>query len=331
MGEAGRGPSSTINKQVALFPKKLYPYSTMAMDTLFGRLSLLPRFIQFGNGEPRKAHFLGKKEATPIEGQQDQGGKNDKAPQKPSTNKYRSLESLTIGEVEYVIEQFRAQLVPSPTPEWIAKNYFCQLPLKRKGERPSVVFGRVKTCFPSDGNLQNIEEMEMYFPRTDAPPDVLHLRAHDIALEKPVQTYCVGVKFYVSEQEMADFSQSENIFIEKGFAPLYENGTLDLLDVNEQNDSALPWIQVVGSEWFASIPDSLQEEIRVNLRELVRRGHILFNYHPRRHALRYLSLNEELDFNYRFSEHFLVAPQNTEQTLKKVEESFNEIFMLRTG
>jgi hypothetical protein len=43
--------------------------------------------------------------------------------------------------------------------------------------------------------------------------------------------------------------------------------------------------------------------------------------------LRYLSLNEELDFQYGFSEQFLVAPQNTEQTLKKVEESFAEILM----
>ena len=306
----------------------------MALETAFRRLGFLPDFIQTGNEEPRKAHWLGNKSkpsATP-DNDQKQGGNDDPPRRRADSRGYRSLASLTLGEVEYAYSYFKAQLVPSPTEGWVAKNYFCTLPLKRRGEdRPPLVFGRAKTVYPADGHVYNIEEMEMYFPRTDAPPDVLHLRAHDIALEKPVQTYCVGVKFYVSEQEMADFSQSENIFIEKGFAPLYDNSYLDLLDVNEQNDSALPWIQVVGSEWFASIPDSLQEEIRVNLRELVRRGHILFNYHPRRHALRYLSLNEELDFNYGFSEHFLVAPQNTEQTLNKVEQSFNEIFMLRTG
>jgi hypothetical protein len=299
----------------------------MAMDTLFGRLSLLPRFIQFGNGEPRKAHFLGKKEATPIEGQQDQGGKNDKAPQKPSTNKYRSLESLTIGEVEYVIEQFRAQLVPSPTPEWIAKNYFCQLPLKRKGERPSVVFGRVKTCFPSDGNLQNIEEMEMYFPRPEAAPDILHLYPDDIALHKPAYSFCVGVRMYLSESEQMDFSHSENIFIEKGFAPLYTSGYGELLDINEQSLSSMHWLHVFGSEWFATIPDSMQPEIRQKIQDLVRWNKRLLNYHPKRYALRYRSLNDELEFQHGFTEHFLVMPQDTGQVLKKVEENFGEIMM----
>ena len=305
----------------------------MALETAFRRLGFLPDFIQTGNEEPRKAHWLGNKSKPSTTPGQDhkQGGNDDPPRRRSDARGYRSLASLSLGEVEDAYNYFKAQLVPSPVEGWVAKNYFCTLPLKRRGEdRPPLVFGRAKTVYPADGHIHNIEEMELYFPRTDGSPDVLHLRAHDIALEKPGQTYCVGVKFYVSEQEMADFSQSENIFIEKGFAPLYDNGYLDLLDVNEQNDPALPWIQVVGSEWFASIPDSLQEEIRVSLRGLVRRGHILFNYHPRRHALRYLSLNEELDFNYGFSERVLVAPQNTEQTLKKVEESFSEIFMLRT-
>jgi hypothetical protein len=211
---------------------------------------------------------------------------------------------------------------------WIAKNYFCQLPLKRRGNAwPPLIFGRVKTMYPSDGYIQNVEEMEMYFRGNDAPPDVLHLHGHDLSLQKPIQTYCVGVRFYVSEEEMRDFSQSENIFIEKGLAPLYDTGYLDLLEVNEQNHSSLPWLHVIGSEWFASIPHSVQPEIREQLRNLVHWNSTIFNYHPKRHALRYLSLNEELDFNYGFSDHYLVAPQNTDQALKKVEESFAEIFM----
>jgi hypothetical protein len=155
----------------------------------------------------------------------------------------------------------------------------------------------------------------------------LHLGEDDLSAQRPAQSYCVGLKVYVSEDEMADFAQSENIFIEKGFAPLYENGYLDLLDVNEQNQAALPWLHVIGSGWFASIPDSVQPEVREHLRNLLHWGKVIFNYHPRRHALRYLSLNEELDFNYGFTEHFLVTPQNTEQVLKKAEESFAEVFM----
>ena len=300
----------------------------MALETAFRRLVLLPGFIQTGNGEPRKAHWLGNKQSTKPDHDEPGGRHDDRPPQRPDPRGYRSLSSLTLGEVEDAYRQFAAQLVPSPAEGWIAKNYFCQLPLKRRGgERPPVVFGRVKTVYPSDGHIHNIEEMELYFPQRAAAPDVLYIQAHDISLQKPSQTYCVGVKFYVSPQEMSDFSQSENIFLEKGFAPLYENGYLDLLEMNEQDDSALPWLLVIGSEWFASIPDSVQPEIRSHLRDLVRGNKVMFNYHPRRHALRYLSLNEELDFSFGFTQNFLVAPQNTEQTLKKVEESFGEIFM----
>lgn len=300
----------------------------MTLETALRRFTFLPRFIQTGNGEPRKAHFLGKDEATPIERKQDQGRKNDNAPKKPGTDKYRDLADITLGEVQEVYEYFKDQLVPSPAEGWIAKNYFCQLPLKRKGQdRPPVVVGRVKTCYPADGYIDNIEELEMHFPRKDAAPDLLHIRLDDISLQKPTYSFCVGVKFYVSEEEMADFSHSENIFLEKGFAPLYETSYMDLLDVDEQNHSALSWVHVIGSGWFAAIPDSVQPEIRRQLQNLMHWNKVIFNYHPKRYALRYRSLNEELDFNYGFTEHFLLAPQDTDQVLRKVEESFAGLFM----
>ncbi len=311
----------------------------MTLETAFRRFSLLPRFIhrnaslvQTGNGEPRKAHWLGNKQPTSTPPDQQQGGQENRPPQRPDRRGYRDLASLTLGEVEDAYLQFKAQLVPSPVEGWMAKNYFCQLPLKRRGdERPPLVFGRVKTIYPSDGYVQNIEEMEMYFPKMGAEPDVLHIRNYDLAPQKPIQSYCVGVKFYVSEEELGDFSQSENIFLEKGFAPLYETGYLDLLDVNEQNHATLPWLHVIGSGWFASAPDTVQPEIREQLRKLVHWGNVIFNYHPRRYALRYLSLNDELEFNYGFSEHYLIAPQNTDQAFRKVEERFGEIFMQGMG
>ncbi len=303
----------------------------MALEISLRRWSLLPRFIQTGNGEPRKAHYLGRRDATPIEGKQDQGRNQDNPPKKP-TGKYRRLDSITLSEVEHVIAHFKPQLIPSPSAEWIARNYFCQIPLKRKGEeRPSVVFGRVKTCFPSDGNVQNIEEMEMDFPRSDAAPDVLHLLPDDIALHKPVYSFCVGVKMYLSEQEQVDFSRSENIFIEKGFAPLYNAGYSELLDINEQNQASTLWMVVIGSEWFASISDSMQPEIREQLRNLVRWNKIVLNYHPKRYSLRHRSLNEELDFNYGFTPYYLLMPQDTNQVLMKVDELFGELFKRPIG
>src|SRR5215208_747270 len=168
----------------------------MALETALRRFVLLPGFIQTGNGEPRKAHWLGNKGKQPTTPQQDsnQGGQEDRPPQRSDERGYRDLASITLGEVDDVYRHFQHQLVPSPAQAWIAKNYFCQLPLKRRGgERPPMVFGRVKTCYPSDGYIDNIEEMEMYFPRNGAAPDVLHLHPYDISAQKPLQSYCVGV------------------------------------------------------------------------------------------------------------------------------------------
>jgi hypothetical protein len=301
----------------------------MALETVFRRFSLLPGFIQTGNGEPRnKAHWLGNKTPTTPPQDQNQRSQDDRPPRNRDTRGYRDLASLTLGEVDEAYHHFKHQLVASPAEGWIAKNYFCQIPLRHRAqERPPVVFGRVKTCYPGDAYVGNIDQLELYFPRKEASPDVLHIRSSDIALQEPTQSYCVGVKLYVSAEEMADFARSENIFIEKGFAPLYETGYIDLLEINEQNQQTLPGLYVVGSGWFASIPDSVQGELREQLRNLVRWNKVIFNYHPRRYSLQYRSLNDELDFQYGFTEQYLVAPQDTGQVLSKVEESFREIFM----
>src|SRR5690349_17499548 len=300
----------------------------MTLETAFRRWGLLPGLIQTGNGEPRKAHWLGSKQPTKPGQEQKQGGQHDPSPRQPDSRGYRDLASIRLGEVEDAYLSLKAQLIPSPMEGWLARNYFSQVPLQRRSrERPPLVFGRVKSLYPADGDIHNLEEMELYFPHSDAPPDLLHVRDRDIDWQKPAQTYCVGVRFYVSEDEMGDFAQSENIFIEKGFAPLYQNNYLDLLDVNEQDHASYPWLHVIGSGWFASLPDSVQPEIREQLRNLVRWGSVLFNYHPRRYALQLMTLNEELDFQYGFTQHFLVTPQDTQQTLKILEESFTKIFM----
>ena len=299
----------------------------MTLEIRLRRFSFLPDLIQTGNGESRKAHFLGKKQAAPVE-KQDQGQRNDNTPQRQETGKYRSLASVTLGEVDDAIRHYQSQMVSSPLDGWIARNYFCQLPVRQRTEEQSpVIFGRVRTCFPGDGNVQNVDQMELYFPTATAGPDLLNIRRSDILGQRPLQSYCVGVKMYLSEAEMEDFRRSENIFVEKGFAPLYETGYLDLLEVNEQNLSSLLWLNVIGSEWFASIPDSVQPEIRERLRDLADWNMLLLNYHPRRYTLHYLSLNEELDFNYGFTRHFLTAPQDTNQVLQKVDQKFGEIFI----
>jgi len=300
----------------------------MALELSLRRFSLLPDFVQTGNEEPRKAHFLGKNEASPVEKKQDTGGKNDNTPKKSPTGKYRSLSDLTLSEVEGALAYFHPQLVASPAKEWLAKNYFCQIPLKRNSdERPPAVFGRIATCYPMTGQLENVEEMEVHFPRIEAKPDLLHIYKDEVNRRKPIESFCVGVKAFLSEPEMKDFSQSENIFIERGFAPLYQTGYGELLDIDEGHRPVLPWLYVFGSEWFATVPDTMQVEVKQQIQKLIGWNRAVLNYHPRRYLLQYKSLNDELEFNYGFTGQYLLAPQDTNQVLMKVEEMFGEMFM----
>jgi hypothetical protein len=284
--------------------------------------------VQTGNGEPRKAHFLGKDRATPVDRKQETGGKRDDDPKQPKSGPYRSLDTITIGEVDEGYRYFQSQLLPSPNDAWIAKNYFCSLPLKRKGDgRPSALFGRVKTCYPSEGHVLNVEEMELHFPRKDGAPDLLHLYGDDFASNKPVASYCVGVKCYVSVQEQDDLSLWENSFASRGFTPIYIRDPLELYETNPQNQAATPWLYVIGSEWLATVSPDLRDR----LRDLVYWNKLVLNYHPKRYSLQFRSLNEELDFNYGFSERVVLTPQSPDQVLQKVEAGFGEMFMTGTG
>ncbi|MGE5374277.1 MAG: hypothetical protein ACM3XO_04405 [Bacteroidota bacterium] len=299
----------------------------MTLEIHLRRFSFLPGFIQTGNGEPRRAHIVGKNQAQPV-GKQDPRHPNDRSPREQNTGRYRPLTSIGLGEVDDALRYFMPQMVPSPLEGWIARDYFCQLPVRQQTEEQSpLVFGRVRSSYPVEGHAQNIDQMEIYFPTLQTEPDLLNIRRSDISWQLPLHSYCVGVKMYLSEAEMDDFSRSENIFIEKGFAPIYETGYLSLLDMTEQDHSNLLWLNVIGSEWFASIPESVQPEIRVRLRDLVSWTPLILNYHPRRYSLRYPPLNDELDFQYGFTRHFLLTPQDTNQVLQKAGEKFDEIFM----
>src|SRR6185503_18086090 len=161
---------------------------------------------------------------------------------------------------------------------------------------PPAIFGRVKTCYPSDGYIQNIQEMEIHFPQKDGAPDVVLLHADEIIHDphKPVQSYCVRVKFLAAPEDMADFDGYENLFLEQGFLPEFESGYIDLLELSEQNHSTLPWFYIISSRWFASIPESLQPEIRSALQNLIRWNKLIFNYHPKAWTSEIRTLNGEL-------------------------------------
>jgi len=302
----------------------------MSLETILKRSLFSLAFIQTGNDEPRKPHWVGDKPSTPTQQGQTPGGKRGEGPKPgPDTRGYRDLASLTLGEVNHAYHFFKSQLLPSPYESWLATNSFCTLELVRKRDgRPPVVFGRVKTCYPSDGYIHNIQDMELYFPNKDRKPDTVLLRAEDILLDraKPVQSYCLRVKFFASPEDMADFDQFENLFLDKGFIPEFTTGYIDLLDMTEHDHAAYPWLYVIGSRWLASIPESVQPEIREKLKSLIQWNRLIFNYHPERLPTEIKSLNRELGYKVGFTDIFLIEPETPQQTIKIVQSTFEKIF-----
>jgi hypothetical protein len=305
----------------------------MALETILKRSLFTPPFIQTGNDKPRKPHWVGDKPSTPAQQGQSPtrpGGK-DGDPSRPGREPlgYRELSSLTLGEVQDAYNYFKSQLLPSPYESWVATNYFCMLDLVRKRDRrPPVVFGRVKTCYPSDGYIHNIQDMELYFPNKNGKPDTLPLRAEDILLDptKPVKSYGLRLKFFASPEDAADFDQHEDIFLEKGFIPEFIPGYIDLLDMNEHDHAAYPWLYVVGSRWLASIPESVHSEVRERLRSLIQWNKLVFNYHPERLPTDIRSLNRELGYKAGFTDIFLIEPETPQQTAQIVSSTFEKIF-----
>ena len=307
----------------------------MTLELALKRPLLLPHFAQKGDDKPspsgmkRKVHWVGDKEPDQQLKDQHQGGKKkDKEPKNQDARGYRELSSIKIGEVSDAQKYFLDQLQPSPFPSWIATNHFCMMDLVRKRGRPSAIFGRVKTCYPSDGYIQNIQEMEIHFPNREEAPDLILLHGDDIIKDahKPVQSYCVRVKFLASQEDIADFNETENLFLEQGFIPEFSTDYIALLDMNEQNHASLPWFYVIGSRWFASIPDSVRVEVREQLGKLIRWNKLIFNYHPERLPDEIKTLNRELGFKHGFTDTVLIEPETPSQTAQIVASTFEQVF-----
>ena len=312
----------------------------MTFEIAFKRSLLLPHFAQKGDDKTppsgmKRIHWVGDKEPKQPQQDQNQGGnRKENKPDKreiPSVRDargYRELSSIMLGEVSDAHKYFATELLPSPYPAWLATNHFCMLDLRSRRGRPPAMFGRVKTCYPSDGYLQNIQQMELYFPQKDRAPDVVLIHADDVIHDahRPVQSFCLRVKFLTSQEDMNDFNGHENLFLEQGFLPEFDESYIDLLDLHEQNQTALPWFYVIGSRWFASIPDSVRVEMREQLGKLIRWNRLIFNYHPESLPYEIKSLNRELGYKHGFTEFAFIEPETPGQTAQIVASAFEEIF-----
>lgn len=293
----------------------------------------LLRVLHAQNDESQhEYHWIGQKQDTKQEPAT--SGKHNRNPQgKKSQQKYRPLSDLTLGEVEDVYQFFEHQLVTAEV-NWIGKNYFCQIPLKRKRDgRPPMVFGRVKTCYPSDGVLDNIEELELYFPHKETTPDILHVQKDDISRrsQRPVQSYFVRVSVFASDEEKAELVASDPLLRMNGFYPEFESSYLNLLEMSEGDQSAYPWLNVIGSRWFDTIPDSLHEELKGKLKEMIGWGKQVFNYHPEWLPNEVNSLNRTLGFKYGFSPIVLTEPGNIHETAFIVKKTFERLISMQAS
>ena len=314
----------------------------MTLELAFKR-SLLSHFAQKRDDKTppsgiRRIHWVGNRE--PAQPGQDQGGnQNENKPKQRETGHirdtqgYRNLSSITLGEVSDAYKYFEAQLLLSPYPAWLGTNYFCMIDLVRRDGFPPAIFGRVKTCYPSDGYIQNIQDLEIYLPQKDRAPDVVLLHAEDIRPDphKLPQSYCVRLKVLASEEDMNDFTGQENLFFEQGFLAEFEQGYIDLLEIHEQNQAALPWFYVIGSRWFASIPQSVRVEVREQLGKLIHWNKLIFNYHPEGLANEIRSLNRELGYKHGFTEFALIEPETPQQTARIVASTFDNFFQQPMG
>ncbi|GAB4465771.1 MAG: hypothetical protein Kow0070_28350 [Anaerolineales bacterium] len=299
----------------------------MTLEIAFRPLFSLPRFLRAHADEPEQDyHWLGKTSEPPRASRLpgEQGGQK---PGGEGGEKYRPIAGITLGEVEQAMGLFEAQLVPAYE-RWIAKNHFCTLPLKRiRDGRPPQIFGYVSSCFPSDGHIENVEDLELLFPHSDAPPDLIRLQKDDISLysQRPAQSYFLRVQFKALAEEAAEFAGSEDMFHAGGFHPGFDDGYSDLLQMNEQNLSTYPRLYVIGSRWLASVPESLYSEVTGKLKEMLGWG-MMVNYHPGWLPKEIHSLNRALGLKYKLTQHYLTEPETPEQTAHLVAVTFKELF-----
>ena len=285
-----------------------------------------------GNKPQQDYHWIGQKQDTEHE-QAESGDQNNQPQDKKDKQGYRPLSSITIGEVDELYQRFEHQLLLAQE-NWIRKNYFCQIPLKRKKDGiPPMVFGRVKTCFPSDGILDNVEELELYFPKTKSAPDVLHIHKDDInrSIQRQVQSYFVRVRVLASAEEKAELAEAESLLSVNGFYPEFESGYLEILEMTGQNQSTYPWLYVVGSRWFDSIPESLHEEIKGKLKEMLGWGKQVFNYHPEWLSNEVNTLNRALGYKNGFSPVVLTEPGNAQELAFIAAKTFERSIIFPTS
>lgn len=287
-----------------------------------------PRVLQARKKEPSRAHWVGQGPATKQDNAVNQEPPKNDFQDGENEQGNNSLSVISLSDVDNVLKTFKHQLKPAGD-NWIAINHFCTLPLTDKGDgRPPMIFGRVKTAFPSDGHLENVEQLALQFPYPGRKPQSLRIHRDDISRYSTVhaQDFHIRVQVKAFEDVSVEFDGLERVFSNLGFSPDFNSEFYDLLDMNDQNQSEYPWLYVIDSRWFSSISESLFYEITGKLKEMLNWGKTIINYHPRWLAQDIPSLNDVLELKYRLTKHYLTQPGTSKETADVISILFDERF-----
>lgn len=293
----------------------------------------LPRLLRAGADEPEQGYHWVGQTSEPPRADRSAASPHGQTPGGEERSKYRPLGSITLGEVEEALGLFEGQLVPAHE-NWIAKHHFCTLPLKRiRDGRPPLIFGYVNSCFPSDGYIENVEDIELLFPRKNAPPDLVHLHRDDISLysRMAAQSHALRVMFKALAEEAAEFAGKASAFAAGGFHPGFDAGYYDLLEMTEQNQTSYPRLYVIGSRWLAAAPESLYAEVTGKLKEMLGWGKVILNYHPGWLANGIHSLNRALGLKYKLTKYYLTEPETPDETLRLASKLTREMLSANIG
>lgn len=85
---------------------------------------------------------------------------------------------------------------------------------------------------------------------------------------------------------------------------------------------------VIGSRWFASVPESIKPELAGKLKEMLGWGKVISNYHPEWLDGDVVTLNRVLGFKYAFTPRLLIEPGNAQELSFIVASVFEKLIFI---
>ncbi|MFT3895294.1 MAG: hypothetical protein QM730_27025 [Anaerolineales bacterium] len=244
------------------------------------------------------------------------------------TNKL-DLTEVTDTDVEMAMQFFGPQLRTAWDHNLIKKQRFCTIRLVGNGG-PAVIFGRVSTCYPHDGEIRSIRQMDILFPRLETEPAIVTVTEKDILSDDfgdPPTSYLFRIQILGDAEDGSEFEGKDEDFQKKGFSAELNYEFDDLQSFHIQSDEqkfSMPWVYVISSRWISMLPKDIYAVVFANLKNiLMQRNRIIINYHPDG----YSSLNKVFKLRPGVSPIWFHDADTVDDVLDITEQTFNSLIM----